>query len=107
MFYLYNKTSGTYLLTITNSNRVVTTTNKHEAMILYNPSQVKRYCRIHKLHGYEVLNIETPIPDECNPRLIFSSIPKQLLALVAANKIDVVKLAKAELEDRGVDTDLI
>ncbi len=48
--------------------------------------------------------VKGTISDEMNPIFIFeSSLPTELLSMIAKGQIDVVELAKRQLENRGLN----
>ena len=43
------------------------------------------------------------LPDELNPSFIFSGIHSKLLSAILKNEIDIIDIAKKEMENRGLD----
>lgn len=43
------------------------------------------------------------IPDEFNPAFIFSGVHSKLLSAILKKEIDIIDLAKKEMENRGLD----
>ncbi|MCO5763241.1 MAG: hypothetical protein NHG36_17325 [Chromatiaceae bacterium] len=53
------------------------------------------------LHASRQMTVE--LPDELNPKFIFSLINKKLLLDAAAGRIDLNALVRRELANRGID----
>ena len=53
--------------------------------------------------GDKKMTNQTNTPDEMNPEFIFSTIKSELLAQAVRGEIDLNKLAKQELANRGLN----
>lgn len=47
----------------------------------------------------------TELPDELNPRYLFSLTATKLLVQIVINEIDAKQLAKQELQNRGLNSE--